>query len=141
MLHPQIANPTQCILNALQSILTNQNYPDGRSIYLITATQSTESQPDESAITHITIKHNDFKNDLLSRTEQQKYDDLEIIAFDNLLSLTPNACGLNKIYSDTFKRISPLGASILWQNDDRDTLFIQGTDASIYIQFIQSGQY
>ncbi len=120
------------ISQALQNLLSSplNKLKNGSSIYH-KIQESDIHQNDESSITLWILSS-------LPYNPEQEADDewcnKETIICDALLNLT-TPIGFDK------QELQTPNAPIIWVNGQGDSLIIKGTDNTIYITFIQSGQY
>lgn len=131
--------------------LVKHQYPTGQAIYTSQAINHS-SQDDESEILTIIITGNMPRFTEEETEKADLYCDLETKAYNELLKAfnpanilkpeLPEVQGLEFTKIPNIEGISQTGVSPnLWITPCNDSFMVHGTDATIYIQIIQSGQY
>lgn len=124
----------QNLIKHLQSF--GNSYENGQSIYSIKSVVH-QSNDDESAICSIIFTGN-YKEDE-EETEGEVYNKILAINPNEILE-TDDLESFNKL--EIPDQVSTTGVQpILWLTKYNDSFTIHATDHSIYMTFIQSGQY
>ena len=129
------------LLKQIKEILSSEanKLSNGSSIYTTDA-YSLISRDDESGLEQITLSMTRF-------LETDEDHDKEIEIYNQILAFDPNTLFEDDEIMDKFTRIEITEESLsgtrpkIWVTPYNDTFMIYGTDGTILIQYITSGQY
>ena len=129
------------LLKRIKEILSSETnkLSNGSSIYTTDA-YSLISRGDESGLEQITLSMTRFLE-----TDEDHYKEIKI--YDQILDFDPNTLFNDDEIMDKFTRIEITEESLsgvrpkIWVTPYNDTFMIYGTDGTILIQYITSGQY
>lgn len=129
------------LLKRIKEILSSETnkLSNGSSIYTTDA-YSLISRGDESGLEQITLSQTRF-------LETDEDHDKEIEIYNQILGFDPNTLFNDDETMDKFTRIEITEESLsgvrpkIWVTPYNDTFMIYGTDGTILIQYITSGQY
>ena len=129
------------LLKRIKEILSSESnkLANGSSIYTTDA-YSLISRDDESGLEQITLSQTRF-------LETDEDDEREILIYHQILEFDPNTLFEDDELMDKFTRVNITEESLsgvrpsLWVTPYNDIFMIHGTDGTILIQNITSGQY